>query len=110
MAQTVAVPIEGKSLAGSQPHLVGRALTYVMLVAFSLVMGFPFIWTISSSLKTPAETQFFPPQVFPAIPQWDNYVHVFAAQPIAQWFLNSFIIAGIAIPGAVITGTLVAYS
>jgi len=110
MAQTVAVPIEGKSLAGSQPHVIARAFTYAMLVAFSLVMGFPFIWTISSSLKTPAETQFFPPQIFPAVPQWDNYIHVFAAQPIAQWFLNSFIIAGIAIPGAVITGTLVAYS
>ena len=110
MAETVAVPIRGRALTGNQSHAIGKAFTYAVLLACGLVMGFPFLWTITSSLKTPAETQFFPPLIFPAIPQWENYVHVFAAQPIAQWFLNSFIIAGIAIPGAVITGALVAYS
>ena len=110
MARATAVPVPARSLAGGQSHVIGRAFTYAALVIFSLIMGFPFIWTLSSSLKTPPETQYFPPQIFPAVPQWDNYLHVFIAQPIAQWFLNSFIIAGIAIPGAVITGTLVAYS
>ncbi|MGH2458369.1 MAG: carbohydrate ABC transporter permease [Chloroflexota bacterium] len=110
MASAVAVPSRSTSVAKREVHVVGKALTYLVLLVFSILMGFPFIWTISSSLKTPAETQYFPPQIFPAIPQWDNYVHVFAAQPIAVWFLNSFIIAGLAIPGAVITGTLVAYS
>ncbi len=110
MATAVSARSRAGSLADRQVNVIGKAFTYLVLAIFSVVMGFPFIWTISSSLKTPAETQFFPPQIFPAIPQWDNYAHVFAAQPIAQWFLNSFIIAGIAIPGAVITGTLVAYS
>lgn len=81
-----------------------------MLIVLSVIMGFPFLWTITSSLKTPPETQFFPPLLFPAVPQWQNYQQVFVEQPIAHWFLNSLIIAGIAIPGAVITGTLVAYS
>jgi multiple sugar transport system permease protein len=107
---TIAVPTRQGALAGQPARIWGKALAYLVLALLSALMGFPFLWTISSSLKTPPETQFFPPQIFPAVPRWDNYVHVFAAQPIATWFLNSFIIAGIAIPGAVITGTLVAYS
>lgn len=110
MAQAVATPVETRSIAGEPSHTWGKVGTYVVLVVFSAVMGFPFLWTVTSSLKTPPETQLFPPLLFPAVPQWLNYSQVFSAQPIALWFLNSFIIAGLAIPGAVITGTLVAYS
>ena len=110
MASAVATPVEAKVTTGPTTHVWGKALTYLWLVVLSAIMGFPFLWTVSSSLKTPPETQVFPPLLFPAIPQWENYVHVFVAQPVAHWFLNSLIIALIAIPGAVITGTLVAYS
>jgi ABC-type glycerol-3-phosphate transport system permease component len=110
MASLATAETRTGTLADRPVRILGRVLTYLALLILSVLMGFPFIWTISSSLKTPAETQYFPPQILPAVPQWDNYVHVFAAQPIGVWFLNSFIIAGIAIPGAVITGSLVAYS
>jgi ABC-type glycerol-3-phosphate transport system permease component len=97
-------------LAGQRAQSWGKVATYAGLGFLSLLMGFPFLWTITSSLKTPPETQFFPPLIFPAVPQWANYAQVFSEQPIATWFLNSLIIAGVAIPGAIITGTLVAYS
>lgn len=99
-----------RTLTREQAFPWGKVISYIVLITFSVIMGFPFFWTVSSSLKTPAETQYFPPLLFPAVPQWGNYHHVFVTQPIALWMLNSFIIAGIAIPGAVITGTLVAYS
>jgi ABC-type glycerol-3-phosphate transport system permease component len=107
--RAVALPSAEARLARS-PQIWGEAAAYAALLLLGILMGFPFLWTITSSLKTPPETQFFPPLLFPAIPQWDNYGRVFAEQPIATWFLNSLIIAGIAIPGAIITATLVAYS
>jgi ABC-type glycerol-3-phosphate transport system permease component len=110
MASAVATSANAQVTTSPTTHVWGKAFTYFWLLVLSAIMGFPFLWTVSSSLKTPPETQVFPPLLFPAIPQWENYVHVFVAQPVAHWFLNSLIIALIAIPGAVITGTLVAYS
>jgi ABC-type glycerol-3-phosphate transport system permease component len=107
--RVVALPSTEARIAHS-PQFGGRAATYAALLLLGILMGFPFLWTITSSLKTAPETQFFPPLLFPAVPQWDNYGRVFAEQPIATWFLNSLIVAGIAIPGAIITATLVAYS
>jgi ABC-type glycerol-3-phosphate transport system permease component len=107
--RAIAFPSTEARLAHS-PQVWGKAATYAALLLLGVLMSFPFLWTITSSLKTAPETQFFPPLLFPAIPQWDNYGRVFAEQPIATWFLNSLIIAGIAIPGAIFTATLVAYS
>jgi ABC-type glycerol-3-phosphate transport system permease component len=97
-------------LTAQRARAIGMVGAYLALLALGLLMAFPFLWTITSSLKTAPETQFFPPLLFPAVPQWHNYAQVFSEQPIATWFLNSLIIAGVVIPGAVITGTLVAYS
>jgi len=108
--QAVVLPSSGARLSRRELDVFGKSVTYVVLLILSLLMGFPFLWTITSSLKTSPETQAFPPLLFPSIPQWVNYAQVFAEQPIATWFLNSLIIAGVAIPGAVITATLVAYS
>lgn len=108
--QAVALPSSETRLTRNQTQVWSKAFTYLSLLILGLVMGFPFLWTATSSLKTAPETQFFPPLLFPAIPQWANYSLVFAEQPIATWFLNSLFVAGIAIPGAVITATLVAYS
>ena len=110
MAQAASLPEQVRPIAQANSHRARTWFTYLILLAVGILMGFPFLWTVTSSLKTAPETQFFPPLLFPAIPQWHNYIQVFTDQPIAQWFLNSLIIAGLAIPGAVITGTLVAYS
>ena len=108
--RAVALRSSKTRLASQREHALSKAGAYVALLLLGLLMAFPFLWTITSSLKTAPETQSFPPLLFPAIPQWANYALVFAEQPIATWFLNSAFIAGVAIPGAVITGTLVAYS
>jgi ABC-type glycerol-3-phosphate transport system permease component len=108
--RAVALPASQARRASRRERAVGQAGAYAALAVLGVLMAFPFLWTITSSLKTAPETQFFPPLLFPTIPQWANYAVVFAEQPIATWFLNSAIIAGVAIPGAVITGTLVAYS
>jgi ABC-type glycerol-3-phosphate transport system permease component len=106
---TRVLPVRDRA-AERRVQLWNRGLAYVILLGLGILMGFPFLWTISSSLKTSPETQVFPPLILPAVPQWINYARVFAEQPIATWFLNSLTIAAIAIPGGVISGTLVAYS
>jgi ABC-type glycerol-3-phosphate transport system permease component len=85
-------------------------LTYLVLLVLGLTFSFPFLWTLSSSLKTAHETQLFPPALVPAVPQWVNYATVWTTQPIWRWILNSVIVIVLSVPGAVLSGTIVAYS
>jgi multiple sugar transport system permease protein len=88
----------------------GVALTYAVLLVLGLTFSFPFLWTLSSSLKTGHETQVFPPGLLPAVPQWVNYATVWTTQPVWRWILNSAIVIGLSVPGAVASGIVVAYS
>jgi ABC-type glycerol-3-phosphate transport system permease component len=84
--------------------------TYLALSTLALLFVFPFLWTISSSLKTGPETHFVPPAFLPEVPQWGNYTRIWSAQPVAVWMSNSILIVVATVPGAVITATLVAYA
>ena len=44
---------------------VGNAFIYVILIAVSITMLFPFLWMISTSLKSKMDAQVFPPQWIP---------------------------------------------
>jgi ABC-type glycerol-3-phosphate transport system permease component len=102
--------LDVRSAAGPQRKVVAIVLTYLMLVAASAMFSFPFLWTLSTSLKTPQETQVFPPTLLPDLPQWGNYIQVWTTQPVARWILNSTIIVALTVPGAILSGALVAYS
>jgi multiple sugar transport system permease protein len=86
------------------------AATYAVLLMLGLTFSFPFLWTLSSSLKTAQETQVFPPGLLPAVPQWVNYATVWTTQPVWRWILNSLIVITLSVPGAVLSGLVVAYS
>ena len=43
---------------------------------------FPFIWTVCSSLKTPAELVLFPPPLLPYAPQWGNYAELWQRRAV----------------------------
>jgi multiple sugar transport system permease protein len=83
---------------------------YAVLLGLGLLFCFPFIWTLGTSLKTAQETHIFPPTIWPETPQWGNYVRVWGEQPMLQWLGNSLLIIVLSVPGAVVSGALVAYS
>jgi multiple sugar transport system permease protein len=89
---------------------VGVLVTYVVLLVLGLMFCFPFLWTLSSSLKTGPETQLVPATLLPEVPRWENYARVWTSQPVARWILNSTIIIVLSVPGAVLSGIVVAYS
>lgn len=89
-----------------------RILLYVFVLALCLMFGFPLFWTLMSSLKTAPEMFAYPPQIFPAVPQWDNYLRVVYLErlPVLRWFGNSVLVTVLSTTGALITASLVAYS
>lgn len=87
-----------------------NVVALVLLVALSVVFIFPFLWTVTSSLKQPYEIFNFPPTLFPAVPQWKNYVTVFQIAPFFRWIVNSVFVVVVGTTGVVLTSSVVAYS
>lgn len=86
-----------------------RTVFYLVTVLLALIFLFPFMWTLSSSLKTGPEIQSFPPRLFPRTPQWGNYVVAWRSIDFGMFFINSTIVTGLSVIGQLMSCFLVAY-
>ena len=72
---------------------VPAILSHGVLLAGSVVMLFPFVWMLATSLKPAAETLLWPPRLLPIDWTVANYPAVLAAAPFVRYFLNSVIVS-----------------
>jgi multiple sugar transport system permease protein len=72
---------------------VRTIVTYVLLTAASIVMLLPFVWMLSTSLKTPSSVFVYPPEWIPNPVQWKNYVDVVTVMPFLRYVLNTTAVA-----------------
>jgi len=71
---------------------------------------FPTWWMVTSSLKPISEIFVFPPQLFPAHPDWSSYRQVFSVQPFAQQYWNSAYIAALVTAGTLVVASMAGYA
>jgi len=69
------------------------ATTYVLLSAAAVVMLLPFVWMLSTSLKTPSSVFVYPPEWIPRPVEWTNYVQVTRVMPFLRYVLNTAAVA-----------------
>jgi multiple sugar transport system permease protein len=81
-----------------------------LLVAGGVLMMVPFLWMISTSLKTRAEVFALPPTLLPANPRWENYTDMWNALPFANFFVNSVKLATLNTVGQLISCSMAAYA
>jgi ABC-type glycerol-3-phosphate transport system permease component len=74
--------------AGTRPAPAGALMLYALLTAVALVVGFPFFWMLTTSLK-PLPDVFRFDQVLPSPPQWQNFPIAWSKAPFARYFFNS---------------------
>lgn len=91
-------------------EMAARAGMHVLLILLSIMAIVPVLWMISSSLKASTEIFVTPIQWIPSSPRWANYSDAFARVPIWLYFRNTMIISVLAVFGAVISSSLVAFS
>ncbi|RIK56740.1 MAG: sugar ABC transporter ATP-binding protein [Chloroflexi bacterium] len=84
-------------------------LLWLFTTALALTFMFPFVWTISSSLKTAFEVIAFPPTLLPRAPQWGNYAEAWSYADFGLFFRNSILVSGLGLVGQVISSLIVAY-
>ncbi|KAA0565750.1 carbohydrate ABC transporter permease [Bacillus sp. CH30_1T] len=85
-------------------------LIHFILIMGSIVMLFPFIWMILTSLKTYAESIQVPPVMIPEDFQWKNYQEVFTLLPFFKFMMNTLIITVLRTVGQLFLCSLAAYA
>jgi ABC-type glycerol-3-phosphate transport system permease component len=98
----------------TSPWLKGLLLLFLTVGAF--VSFIPFLFMVSHSLKTVAETITrtsaipFDPKFWPRVPQWVNYKVAWQEARFGLYFRNSVVITAITVGGIVVTSSLAAYA
>ncbi len=89
-----------------------RVVLYAVVLFFAAIFAFPLLWTLMASLKTVQETFAYPPVLFPAVPQFVNYIRVLSIDriPVLLWTWNAAYITALTTVGTVMTASLVGYS
>jgi multiple sugar transport system permease protein len=81
---------------------------WAILLGFTVIFVYPFIWLISASLKTGGEV--FNNEIIPDPVQWQNYAELWNRVPMAQWTLNSVLVSFAAAIAVTISSALVAFA
>lgn len=97
--------------ANSSPlrKLGGSVPKHAVLVVVSVLLGFPLLWMVLTSLKTNAQSLAVPVVWWPHPFEWKNYPQVMSAVPFYRFFLNTLLYAAVTIVGVCISSSLVAY-
>lgn len=90
--------------------VVKNGLLYVLLILVGLPMIGPFIWMLSTSLKTKADIFVFPPELLPNPVTLESYKEVIDRVPFSLFIFNSFKISTLATIGQVFGCSLAAYA
>jgi multiple sugar transport system permease protein len=94
----------------TQKKSLRKAIWTIALVILSLLSLVPFLWMISTSLKTRAEVFTYPPILIPEQPQWENYLRVFEAFPFARYTLNTAFVTILVTIFQTLTSAMAAYA
>lgn len=110
---------------------IARIISYIVLIAYTLISLFPFAWAALVSfvpmtyvdedgivkgtdvMSWPINLKIFnwPPKAFNAPLTFENYVKVFEVVPLySRWFLNTVVYAGFVTLGNILIGTLGGYA
>jgi ABC-type glycerol-3-phosphate transport system permease component len=92
------------------PGRVRGLLIHGVIWAGAVAMVLPFLWMLSTSLKSQGATASYPPVWIPRPAQWHNYVDVVQEFPFGAFAANSLKIASLGTIGQLVSTSLAAYA
>lgn len=108
MEQTTFVQTRKRAVPRSER--IGRLLLYALLILSSLWMLLPFLWMLSSSLKTSVTVFEFPIRWIPPEPRWSNYVEIWRKIDFGLYYFNTIKLTVIITLAQLFTCSLAAYA
>ncbi len=82
---------------------------YLMLIVGAVVFSIPFMWTVSTALKSSVEYANNPAGLIPQHPDFSNFQKAWTALPFPTFVWNTIFITVVCTVAQVISGSLVAY-
>jgi ABC-type glycerol-3-phosphate transport system permease component len=82
---------------------------FTALCLGAALFSIPFLWTVSTALKTNEQVFAVPPQWIPNPIQWGNFARAWTELPFPAFVINTVIITAISVVGQVLSASLVAY-
>jgi N-acetylglucosamine transport system permease protein len=104
-------PVAAPRVAGERPgfgDLAFGAISQFLLAFWALLVIFPFVWMIVTSLKTDPEI-LSSPWTFPAALQWENFVRAWTEARIGRFFVNTAIVLAGSLTGTLLVSAMAAY-
>lgn len=88
---------------------IWRWLTVVALCVMAFFMLMPFMWLVTSSLKSQVQIFQYPPEWIPNPVRFENYINALTYKPFGLYLQNTLIIATLNVIAVVFTSSFVAY-
>ena len=86
-----------------------NVLPIAALVILSFIFVFPFLWMISTSLRTFQEASTLSISLIPKKVIWSNYIDIFVKIPLFRYILNTLFITVMCVIGHLASSSLAAY-
>jgi len=91
---------------------IRHALTHLFIITLGLLMIYPIIWMVVSSIK-PNNMIFSDPGIIPKAVTFENYIsgwRGYAGTSFGKFFINSLVMCAVAVIGNLISCTMAAYA
>lgn len=79
--------------------IVKKLMMYLLLIAIAFVFVMPFIWLLSTALKSSMQNVYsFPPTFIPKPPVLKNFIEAWTSVPFPRYLMNSFALIILMVP------------
>jgi N-acetylglucosamine transport system permease protein len=108
-AASRAVPRPEPTVRGPRTgERAGSLAAHLVLGVWALLVIYPFLWMVVTSLKSDQEI-FFDPWALPTALQWDNFARAWTDASIGRYFLNSLVVVGGSLALTLLMSAMAAY-
>jgi multiple sugar transport system permease protein len=89
---------------------VQRSISYLLLIIGAAVFILPFLWMVTTALKSDREMLRYPPDFIPTSFHWSNFAKAWDALPFTTFLCNTVLITVAAVAGNVLSCLVTAYA
>lgn len=104
----VSAPKDNRPVSAGK--VVGSIAKYAFLLLFAAVALIPFLWMLSSSLKTSVDVFSIPMKWIPETFHWENYSVIWSRVPLMAYFTNTATVAIVVTFMQILTSSFAAYA
>jgi multiple sugar transport system permease protein len=87
----------------------GPSPWHLVLIPTAVLMAFPLIWMLITSLSSLDDTRRFPPRL-PSTLQWHNFDQAWTGSPFARWLINSSVVSLTCVISNIVLCSLAGYA